>query len=145
MAKRGQTSTEFIVIIAIIFVILLATISYILGLGDGSTNVYDRYNNYVLTHGDISVVAAYKSDNYATIQLQNNIKENIEITKVTFGTYENNFVVELSPGDKYWSNMTVSEFDGELEIEYKNLKNDKTYIVKKGTIETVFVESEYIG
>lgn len=131
MAKRAQTSTEFIIIVAIILVILIFGASVVLDLPSISYNLKQSSVNRHLSSGDIGIIAYYFNSTSGVMTLKNNLDDIINLTVfVESSEVYSGLVLNPSEQEKisFSHSLEVLEYYSlDVVFEYVNLVNSEVY------------------
>lgn len=133
MTSRAQTTSEFLIILAIVLIILVIFSSQLVTFPSFSNTQLERMQTTFWTNADIAVIGADSSGEEVRIFFKNLLFETITIDSVVI-----NDVIESSSGlpdtllsndiiEVFFDNITIIQ---SISIFYTNEGNSKSYVLE---------------
>jgi uncharacterized protein (UPF0333 family) len=146
-SKRGQTATEYMIILAVVIIIALIVVGVMGGIPGIGGSTRSRSAEAYWQTADIAIVSAAMTatvGNEHTVKLRNNLKSTITVTNVTLSTSGSGDVQEfddtstvLTPGQSAsFSNITAfgicsnsgDSYTSNVAITYTDSETGATYV-----------------
>jgi hypothetical protein len=130
--RRAQTSTEFIVLLAVILGLVVLVVSITDSFPDIGANFEDRQHRTFWELQDIGILNYEFNSQGGKLFLINNLQDTVTITAITFDESYESFVYSLDPGETILvnlSNTTTGYYSKSLTINYTNTANNAPYVV----------------
>lgn len=127
MKRKSQTSTEFLIITAVLLILLIIFFSVILDIPSLSTNKKEEFVQDYWKENDISITNAIRYDTNTTFSLKNNFRYQIEIYEITFDNVTQQYALTLNTGELVMTSIDFTSNYPEVIILYTNLEDNRNY------------------
>lgn len=130
MTSRAQTTSEFIIILAVLLIGLSILAVNLLEFPTFGTAQEKRVTETFWENADIGIINAYQNSTNTTITLKNNLAQEIIIQEVNVGNILITLSTTLQPGETTDITFVNPNNPPTVQIEYKNTKNSQVYTLQ---------------
>ncbi|MFT4310601.1 MAG: hypothetical protein ACMXYC_03140 [Candidatus Woesearchaeota archaeon] len=131
--KRGQTSTEYIIIAAIVLVILVIGVQLIMNFPLGRETAQTQIAQEYWKTADIAITSWAGNYSHLVLQIQNNVGQTLNITRVEVDDIQSDVSLLLYPGqmdvlvvDASWD-PNVDLYQAEINFVYQDVETQTQY------------------